>query len=188
MLLSLLFFKEKLNLNKIIAIVFTFAGCVSISGILAGNMSIPLKVLLTGLGSGLFYALYSIFGRFALDKYAPETVTFYTFVFAAIGSAFIGKVDNLAVVVCNHPVTLLWGVALSVITTIIPYLLYTYGLSKMETGKAAIIVTVEPVVATLVGILIYNEPVTIYKIAGLVLIILSVIVLNINPRIRTDKL
>ena len=39
-----------------------------------------------GVASGLFYGLYSIFGRYALAHYKPFTVTFYTFLFAGLGA------------------------------------------------------------------------------------------------------
>ena len=87
MLMSILFFHEKLDRRKLIALALAFAGCVLVSGISGGGVT-PTG-LLVGLGSGIGYGLYSILGKIALCKYSPYTVTTYTFVFAAIGSWFI---------------------------------------------------------------------------------------------------
>ena len=66
-LISAVLFKEKINLNKIIALILSFAGCVFTAGILGGIKVRPF-IIVTGVASGLFYALYSIFGKFALKK------------------------------------------------------------------------------------------------------------------------
>ena len=87
MLMSILFFHEKLDRRKLIALALAFAGCVLVSGISGGGVT-PTGLLVV-LGSGIGYGLYSILGKIALCKYSPYTVTTYTFVFAAIGSWFI---------------------------------------------------------------------------------------------------
>ena len=84
MLMSVLFFHEKLNRIKLTALALAFAGCVLVSGI--SGEGLTLTGLLLGLGSGIGYGLYSILGTIALRKYSPYTVTTYTFLFAAAGS------------------------------------------------------------------------------------------------------
>ena len=87
MLMSVLFFHEKMDSRKLMALVLAFAGCVLVSGISGGGLT-PIG-LLVGLGSGLGYGLYSILGTIALRKYSPYTVTAYTFIFAGVGSWLI---------------------------------------------------------------------------------------------------
>lgn len=84
MLMSVLFFREKLNRTKLLALALAFAGCILVSGI--SGEGISLIGLLIGLGSGIGYGLYSILGTVALRKYSPYTVTTYTFLFASVGS------------------------------------------------------------------------------------------------------
>lgn len=67
MLLSLLLFKEKMNGKKVLALLLAFAGCVLVSGV-GGDTAFSWKGILLGLGSGFFYALYSIFGRYAINR------------------------------------------------------------------------------------------------------------------------
>ena len=116
MLMSIMFFHEKLNRRKLIALILAFAGCVLVSGISGEGMT--LTGLLVGLGSGIGYGLYSILGTIALRRYSPYTVTTYTFVFAAVGSWIIcrpadmfNKFSNatapgaLIVLCCGDPVS-----------------------------------------------------------------------------------
>ena len=60
MIMSVLFFREKLTVRKLLALVLAFGGCVLVSG-LSGD-GITAKGLLIGLGAGIGYGLYSILG------------------------------------------------------------------------------------------------------------------------------
>jgi hypothetical protein len=77
MLMSVLFFHEKLTRKKLIALTFAFAGCIMVSGVSGKRLTIP--GLLIGLGSGIGYGLYSILGTVALRRYSPYTVTAYAY-------------------------------------------------------------------------------------------------------------
>ena len=87
MLMSIVFFREKLTGAKLTALVLCLAGCVLVSGV-GSSERLGLRGLLLGLGAGFGYALYSIFGRCAIDRgYSSWTITFYTFVFCSLGCA-----------------------------------------------------------------------------------------------------
>ena len=86
LLLSAVLFHEPLTRRKLLALALTAAGCVLVTGLLSSGERIGLRALLLGLGSGLFYALYSIFGRIALRTLDTMTITAYTFLFAALGA------------------------------------------------------------------------------------------------------
>ena len=181
MLMSALFFREKLNGKKLIALALAFAGCVLVSGI--SGEGISLFGLLVGLGSGIGYGLYSILGTVALRKYSPYTVTTYTFLFAAVGSWFICRpanmVDNFSKA-NNLGFLILFCFITALITAVIPFLLYTLGLESVEASKAGIIATVEPMVATLIGIVVFSEPLTIMSGLGMLLILSAIIILNLK--------
>lgn len=86
MVISAIVFKEKITRNKLLALAMVFVGCVLVAGLLGGGYALTPTILLLGLGSGLFYGLYSIFGTVALRTYDTMTVTTYTFVFATLGT------------------------------------------------------------------------------------------------------
>ena len=68
------------------------------------------------------------------------------------------------------------------VTAVIPFLAYTLGLRTVEASRAGILATVEPMVATLVGILVFSEPLTLLSASGMVLILAAVILLNRKQR------
>ena len=181
MLMSVLFFNEKLDKRKIFALILSFAGCVLVSGISGGGMT--LAGLLIGLGSGVGYGLYSILGTIALRRYSPYTVTAYTFLIAAAGAWLIcnpGEMMSVFVNAADLAALLLLCFITALVTAVIPFLAYTLGLRSVEAGKAGILATIEPLVATLIGILVFSEPLTLLSGIGIILILSAVILLNIK--------
>ena len=178
MLFSALLFREKITARKVCALILTVTGCVFVSGLITGNLSVTPLVLLSGIASGMLYALYTIFGRYALAKYSPFTVTVYSFIFAFIASVFVGNAPGLINTLSSEPSLILWILGLAVVSTVFPYFLYTWGLQHMESGKAAILVAVEPVVGAVIGMTVFREPHDLYKLIGIALIILAILVLN----------
>ena len=176
-LFSLALFKEKITAVKLTALIMTFVGCILVSGIGRDGGGITVKGFIIGLGSGLGYALYSIFSRYALRKYHVLTITFYTFLFSGIS---IIPFSGLSSSTWMQPQLLLYGIGVALFCTVLPYLFYTFGMIRIETGKAAILVTVEPLVGTLVGCCIYGEPMTLIKAIGILLTFGAVILLGLK--------
>jgi drug/metabolite transporter (DMT)-like permease len=175
---SVILFKEKLTPKKILSLVLTFVGCVFVAAFVDGaGRQITLPGILAGLGAGFGYALYSIFGRIALAKYDTITVTLYTFIFASLG--LIGVTDIPAMKdLLRHETAVLTALALGLFATVLPFLFYTIGLSHLETSKASIIATLEPIVATAVGAAFFNELLTGYKVFGISLVVIAVAILS----------
>lgn len=178
MVFSSILFKEKMTNRKIAALILTFIGCVFVTAFVNGTGgNISALGILAGLGSGLGYALYSIFGRYALKKYDSYTVTFYTFVFASIGVVPISNLKGTISLLSNTN-AIYYAIALSLTATVLPFLLYTKGLSQLETSKASIVATLEPVVATVISIVIFKESISIFKIIGILVVIFAVSILE----------
>ena len=181
MLMSAIFFRERITAPKLVALAMTFVGCALVAGI-AGGVALTPSALCVGLVSGIFYATYSIFGRVALERYNTMTITFWTFFMGAICALFISNPAHIAATFVADPKAAAWGLGIGVVCTIIPYLLYTKGLQGLETGRAAILATVEPLVGAVLGIFLYGESTGMLKIVGMLLILGAVIVLNIPSR------
>lgn len=181
MLMSAVLFKEKFTLQKLLALVLAFAGCAFVSGIAGGAGALSFQGICYGLGAGFGYALYSIFGRYALERnYSSSTISFYTFLFAAVSSLLF--VDGGRVLLAAGS-SLRLGVRtvfLVLLVTLIPYLCYTRGLKGLENGTASVLASIEPVVATLVGILVYEEKMNLWNLVGICLVSGSIVLINIR--------
>ncbi|MBQ3573575.1 MAG: EamA family transporter [Clostridia bacterium] len=180
---SVFFYGEKLTSKKVLALILAFGGCIAVSGFSAGDVSV--SGILFGLGSGIAYALYSIIGKHVLSKYSPITVTVYSFAIAAVGVLFISRpTEALDIVIHNFDFALLMKIiGIGAVSVFVPYLLYTIGLSKTPAGKAAIMASVEPMTATVLGIAVYKEPLGIGGVVGIVMILSAIFILNSKNRV-----
>ncbi len=171
--MSMILFKEKLTRRKLLALGVAFVGCVFTTGLGVGDVNIG---IVYGILAGFGYALYSIFGKFALEKYGMLTIVFYTFLIAAI--CLLPFCDAPYVIErFGESDVLLNALGLGLVSTVLPYYLYTVGLKGMDAGKASIIAFVEPMVATVVSIVI-GDSFGWTNVLGIVLILGSVILLN----------
>lgn len=182
MLMSLFCFKEKMTKRKLLALMMAFAGCVLVSGI-GGDTNLSVKAVGIGLMSAIGYALYSILGSFALRKYQPLTVTTYTFLCGSIGAFIVANPVELVTKITGSksPVQLLLLILMvAFLSAVLPYLFYTMGLANMRASSAAIIASVEPVVATIAGVLVFKESMTAASVTGIVLVLGAIVVLNVK--------
>ena len=178
LVLSAVFFAERITKAKFAALAVIFFGLILVTGAFSSEQQISLEALLWGLGAGLGYALYSIFGKFVVKRYNASTITFYTFLIASIVSVpFSGILTHISQIFTQ--MTILSAVGMGFFCTVLPFLLYTKGLSGMEAGRASLAATIEPIVACLVGIFYFNEQISLTEGIGMLLILSSIITLNL---------
>lgn len=133
-LLSALLWRERVTGRKLAALGLTLVGCALVCGLFSGQVTVTAAGVLLGLGAGFFYALYSIFGRYALAHYDSMTVTMWTFLFAGPASLVLLRPSELASAF-STPGTWLTAAGLVAVSTAAPYLLYTWGLARVESGR-----------------------------------------------------
>lgn len=182
-LMSAVFFKERITAKKAVALVICFMGCVLVTDVFSHSGGVSAAGILAGIGSGIGYALYSIFSRAAINRgYKTLTILFYTFLLSSAASLIV--IDFSSVVTQITDGEFLWGTALlqAAVTTVAPYLLYTLGLAGTENGTASIVASVEPVVATLLGFIFFNETPSLSSAVGIVLVLTAIVILNLKAK------
>ena len=70
----------------------------------------------------------------------------------------------------------------SLFASVLPYVLYTLSLNYMETGKASILASAEPVAAMLFGLFFFSEIPTPLSLAGLALTITALALLSLPDK------
>ena len=179
MLFSIFLFGEKMTKTKGIVLAMTFVGCILVTGLLEGGAAvITWQGIGIGLAAGVGYALYSIFGTYAIKAgYGSLTISLYTFLMATIVMTFLVEPVEVVTKITEMGQ---WPLAISfaLLTTVVPYLTYTKGLSGLPASKASVTATIEPVVAAILGIVVFHESVSMMKLTGIVLVLSSVVVMS----------
>ncbi|WP_226034798.1 DMT family transporter [Aquibacillus saliphilus] len=183
-IIARLLFKELVTYQKAIAILLTIVGCSFVLELLpSGVPSVSITTILLGVLSGLFCSLYSIIGKHVSHIYHPITITIYSMICGSIFMVPTSKIWMKKELFLNWEV---WGhiLGISVISTIFAYILYTIGLTYVESSKASILSSVELIVSVMLGILLFNDPVNGWQLLGFVLVFLSLIltVLSVGKR------
>ena len=180
-LLAWTFLREPLGITRVVALGLTFAGIGLVVGAYdPGALKVTPFVLATGLLSGLTYGLYSIFGKPVAGHLAPSTILSYALGFGAVllvafALPTIGTLAGLPA----------WSYALllmlAVVHTTLAFALYTFGLRKLEAGRAAIVATIEPVVAGALGVSLLGEDLTALKVLGALLVLSGAALAQVGP-------
>ena len=124
--------------------------------------------------SGLCYAAYSLIGRGVLARHAALPVTAWSILW---GVAAMAPLAGLEWVGGRPPVwspAALWGTAyLALVVTALGYLVWNYALERVEAPRLAVFINVQPVVGALLALWWLREPLTVFTVAGGLLVLLG---------------
>jgi drug/metabolite transporter (DMT)-like permease len=164
-------FRERVTTRKLLGMVLAVIGVVMVSGVIDNGITFTALGLASGLLSGLFYGMTSIFTKIAIGRqYNGLTITFYAVLITAITTAPFANWETVASYTAAAPVShMLLMIAHAVIGAALPYLMLNVSLKHIEAGKASILTSSEPVSAMLFGAFVYGEKLTIISVAGMVI-------------------
>lgn len=135
-----------------------------------------------GLLAGLSYAIF-IFGfKYAAPHGSPQAILAIAFTVLAIILIWPGDADQ-AVAALSTPDWPLF-VALGVFGAGLSFVLYIIGLKHTAPAVASIIAMVEPVTASLFGVVVLHETLAGPQILGMVLILVTVTALSVHASSR----
>ena len=188
MLFSVLFLREKITPLKLVSLCTMLFGCVLVSGILGDFKPNPVGILI-GLLSGVSFAAYNILTKIAVDKgMRPLSVTLYGFLFASsLSLALSNPVELVRTAASALGETLPLLVAIGLVSFVAPYLLYTMAMRALPVGTVSALGIVEPMAATVFGILFLKEHLTVLSAVGIAAILLAVVLLGLAENKATGK-
>lgn len=176
MILSIIIYKEKFKLKKLICVLLTFVGIAVMvdvqNGVYISDIGIIL-VLLAALG----YAIYCIGGANEEVKGINSYVV--TFYIACI-TAGMGSIIGLATNSFNEPISLRGLIAIAIIavvSTVVALMAFLKGVKIVGSTNAAVFSALEPIVSLVLGVAVLGEAISVKVILGSMLVILSMIIL-----------
>lgn len=179
MVFSVLFLGEKLTKLKTVSVACMLVGCGLVSGIIGGLKFHPLGILL-GFLSGISYAAYNIVTKVTVSKGSkPMSASLYSFLVMALIAVPIADPVEI-VTLCAQKSAFLIPMALGtgICTFVVPYVLYTLALKDLDAGSASALSIVEPMAATVFGMIFFKEMLTVPSAIGIILILFSVVALS----------
>jgi len=178
---SVIFLGEKLTLQKFISVAFVVIGCAFISGVF-GGVKFNLWGFISGLLSGISYSAYNIISKVQISKKGhPLSASLYGYIFMAIVSFCFADIPGIFTIANTKPI-LLYAliIGIGIFTVTLPYTLYTLSLKYIPVGTASALGIIEPLTATLFGVLLFGEPLGVSSVVGIIFIITAVLMLSFN--------
>lgn len=182
-ILSAVLFKERITKLKITCSILAILGCYMVSempGILS-SLTFSGKGLFLGILTPIFYSIYSIASRVAVDRgYQALTITFYSIAFMALASVPFADWSAIGSYAAggNTAVHIAVLLAHAICVAVLPYLLFTIGIQHIDVGKAAILSSSEPAAAMLYGALFFHEIPSIAAIIGLIVASIAIALIS----------
>lgn len=177
--LGLAFLGERSELVKLAALVVTLVGCaLVVQAYDPGALKFNLKGVLSGLGSALAMAAYSVIGKKAIARYSAWTVVLWGF---GLGSLLLlgSRADNLGAIVHLPGAVWLGLFLVALIPTLLAYALFTLAMNYIEASRASIAASVEPVIGAGLAWVFLGERLEPLQWFGAVLVIGGILLLQV---------
>ncbi len=174
-------FNEKITTLKIISLVLVLIGCILATGLIEENIaSVPIIGLISGVGSAIFWALYTIASRKSIDRGKHTfTILFYSLIIITIVTIPFTNFGQISSFLIASPLqNSIFLLLHSLISFALPYILITISLNHLEAGIVVILSSGEPVAALIFGAIIYNEVPSLLMLCGLFITIIALLNLS----------
>jgi len=176
---------ERLTARKSLAVAMTLAGIAlvafgsgtGVSGV-RGPAAARVPAIAWGLLSGLAYAVYYLFGKRYFARYEASTLFAYAL---PIGAVLLLPMVSFASKSAAAWLVLLF---LGVVPTYMAYLLYSFGLARLEATRAATVATLEPVAAAALAYVVWGEALRALGYAGAALVLAGVLLVATEREAR----
>ena len=182
LIIAYLLFGEKITSKKLICMGLALIGCILMTGVLETPLkNIPLFGILSGIGAGLFWAVYLMASKKSIEMgNHTYTILIYSIIFitiALIPFTDFAQISNFISI--NPSMTLLFLILHSTFSFALPYIFSTLSLNYMDSGTSSILLSgAEPFAALIFGLIIYGEIPTALMFLGFILTVTAMMLLT----------
>ena len=184
LIIAYFLFEEKITLKKIICIFLAIFGCLLMTGVLESSLnSIPMYGIVSGIGAGLFWAVYLMASKKSIEKGTHTyTILIYSIVFLSVALIPFTDFSQITGFVSINPtLTVAFLIIHSTFSFALPYVFSTVSLKYIDSGVSSILLSgAEPVAAFAFGFFLYSEIPTAIMFIGFILSIIAMTTLSMT--------
>lgn len=183
------FFKEKVTMVTVLSIVLALSGIGLLYKGDNGDVLNMTGVLLVMLSS-LTYAVYIIIVNKSPLRMSSIKLTFYVLLIGVIFIivySFAGGSDNY-IHILNNPKEWMFASILALFPTVISLLLMVIAVHEIGSTPTAILGALEPMTAVAIGVVLFNEEMTIRMATGMIMILIAVMFIIAGKSLTVNKI
>jgi DME family drug/metabolite transporter len=176
-LLAAVIFKERIYRGKVVGLVLLITGCSLLVKVYdAAFFDLNGIGIINGLLTGLFISISALLAKRVTRDYHPLTSVFYNFAFGAVFLlAFSFPWHPAPVLGAKEALSLAY---LATIAGVLAFFLYMYSIKRIEVSQTESCVSIEPVMAGLMGFFLFGESFDAVQFAGAAVILMGVLIFN----------
>lgn len=171
---SYVMLKARFDWRLPVAVASSVAGCALVAGAVSGELTVSAEGIAWGLASAIFFAAYTVMGRWAARRYTPWTLLAYGLAAASGFWLLVLKGPAPIVAVLLESRTLLAVVLIAVVSTIVPFGAFLGALRLLPAAEASVVSTLEPVIAAAGAWMLLGERLSGWQILGGVLVLVGI--------------
>lgn len=179
LIVSVIFLGQRLTWTLPTGVGLSILGCALVVGVIGGDgLAVSPEGIAWGLASAVFFAAYSLMGRYAARRFSPWTTLVYGLGFASIfwllylGGPW-GAADAFAA-----PASTAAVLFIAVASTIIPFAAFLKALHYIDPTRATIVATLEPVIAGVAAFVALGETFGAIQMLGGVLVLGAIMLIQ----------
>ncbi len=176
-LITFFVFKKKVKIGTIVASILGFTGVYLVTANISGE-KVELFWVMIALAGALFYSLQSAMSGVKVRKNDPLAFTIWMF-FSTTLTILLYSVIEFTTVdwssVSITPIVVLIGVFLTVVCTVIPFVLRQWILKYKEPSQIILFFSTEILWATLISVMFFNEKIVGIQILGFIILFIGIL-------------
>jgi drug/metabolite transporter (DMT)-like permease len=181
LIVSVLFLGERFTWALPAGVVLSVVGCALVVGAIgSGGLRVSPSGIAWGLASAVFFAGYTVMGKYAVPRFSPWTLLFYGLGSAAVFWLVVlgGPAPMLRLLA--DPTRLAVVTVISLVSTVVPFSAFLHALQYIDATKASITATLEPVLAGIATLFIpaMYQPMSLLQVFGASLVLAAVVVVQ----------
>ena len=174
-------FNEKITSIKVFSVILVLIGCTLVTGLIEENsLNISLLGIIAGIGSAIFWAIYSVSSRKSIEMGRHTfTILFYSLItITLVIIPFTNFTQITDFVYLNTIPNIIFLMLHSLVSFALPYICITISLNHLDAGTAVILSSGEPIAALLFGMIFYSEIPTALMVCGVFITIIALVILS----------
>ncbi len=189
LIVALLLKKEEINFIKILGVIVAFSGVAFLIDFGRFQLNENLFGDLFIIANSCFYAVYLVISKKMLRIYSSFTVITYVFIFSSFLVAPFTIPSLADIDFSNIPLHGYLSLLMVLVGgTFIPYLTVTFALQNTNSTSVAIYSYLQPIIATILSVIIVGEPLTIKLVIAAAIIIIGVSIVTFSGIFRFNKI
>lgn len=173
------------RLADLVAVAVALAGVVAVSGLAGADLARLDGVgLVLAVGAGIGWAAYIVAARAVGARWRQLDGLALSMLVAAVLVAPLGFVEAARTSVT--PAVLTAGIAVGLLSSVVPYSLEMLALRRLDTRVFGILMSVEPAVAALAGLVVLGQTLTLLEVGGMAAVVAASAMVMVAQRPTAD--